>query len=144
MKRIFYNKKLLLLLVIFFLCVFANTFLCYLVSYFARTNSNMLYVLVSFIVILTTLTAVIMIHLLRKFSNEINAFVFAVSTIFAVAIIDTFIFKILSITSSKDLVLKTGFVSLILLFFYFGIILLISLLPIKKKKEAKVLEEKKI
>lgn len=129
---------------IFFVLVFANTFLCYLVSYFAKNNLVGLYIIIPFIAILFGLTVFILIIFLRKYSEIVSPLLLSGLTIFAVAIIDTFIFKILSLTSTKELVQKTGFISIVLLFSYFGVMLLISLLPIKKKKEAKVLEKQKI
>lgn len=144
MKKILTNKKILILIGVFFAIVFANTFLCYLVSYFAKNNSTGLYVIIPFILILFGLTVFILIIFLRKYSETVNPLLLSGLTIFAVAIIDTFIFKILSLTSTKELVQKTGFISIVILFSYFGVMLLISLLPIKKKKEAKVLEKQKI
>lgn len=63
--------------------------------------------------------------------------------IFIVSILDTFIFRIISLTGSKKMVQNTGLVSVILIFVYFVSIIIVSLVPlIKKEKSKKVLEKK--
>ncbi|MCQ2801559.1 MAG: hypothetical protein MJ222_02735 [Bacilli bacterium] len=144
MKKIFSNKLLLTLLILFFLCVFSNTFLCYTVSYFSKNNSKNLYVIIPFIAILFAGSFVLLIILLKKYSSVLNIFLFSCLTIFIVAVIDTVCFKVISEIDSESFLNLTGFKSIILLFSYYCIILICSLLPLKKEKEKEILEEQKI
>lgn len=144
MKKIFKNRKLLLIALTFFICIFVNTFLCFLVSFYSKNNSKNLYFLIPVIVLFMAVTLLLLILLIKKHSTEINTLLFSIINIFLVSILDTFIFRIISLTGSKKMVQNTGLVSVILIFVYFTMIIITSLFPLIKKEKSKKILEKKI
>lgn len=144
MKKIISDKKFMLLSLALFAVIFINTFLCFLVSFYNSNDSRVIYVLIPFIVVLTLLTVFILVILVRNFSSKFNIFVTACINIFIVGVLDTFIFRIISLTDNKNMVQKTGLISVILIFMYFTFIIIVSLLPFAKKKKTESFQEKKI
>lgn len=144
MKKLFPNKTSILITICSFLLILTNSFLCFLVNPIKDNHSEKLFILLTFIVLIFGLTIFLNIVFIKKCSNKNNMIFINTFSILLSAVICTITYKIATIINSNTIFSKTGLTSVIFLFSFYALILVISLVPFLKKEKEKAFSEKQI
>lgn len=144
MKKIFPNKLSIILTVALFLTILSNSILCFLVDPFKANYSNKIFILLIFVVLVAALNIFLNFIFIKKCSNKTNLLIINVSLMLISALICTVTFKIASIVNPNTIFNKTGFTSVIILFSYYALSLIMSIVPFLMKAKEKSFSEKQI
>lgn len=144
MKKVSKNILDLILLIVSGIVILGTSFLCYLITPFSSKENSAFIPLIVSIVVLFALTFGFQLFLIKRKNIIINLTLIYGCLIFVSAIILTIVFKIVSVVKPDSIIVKTGLKSILFLFAYYVVILLISLLSFLKKEEKKVLSKKDI
>lgn len=144
MKRIFQNKLLIILSMGLFLTILTNSILCFLIDPFKTNYSSKIFILLIFIVLIAAFNIFLNFVFIKKCSNKSNLLIINVSLILMSALICTVTFKIASVINPNTIFNKTGFISVVVLFSFYAISLIMSIIPYFMRKKEKAFSEKQI
>lgn len=144
MKKIFPNKFSIIISAGLFLTIVSNSFLCFLIDPFRDKYSVKIFVLLIFIVLITLINITLNYVFIKKCTTKSNLLIVNVSATLISALICTITFKIASVINPSTIFNKTGFISIIVLFSFYALSLIISIIPNIMKKKEKSFSEKQI
>lgn len=142
--KIFKDKRFLFLCTGLFLSIVTTTIFAYLISPIRNNNPKYLPLVLVGSVLFSLVTFFLTYILTKKYFSKYKVTFLLVLLILVNAIALTVVFKVIDVIKPDSIFHKTGFISVVYLFCYYGIILALSFLPIFVAKKDKVLTNKDI
>lgn len=144
MRKISKNIIDFILLIINEVIIIGTSFLCYLITPYSSKGNSTFIPLIAGTVVLMLITIVVQLLIIKRKNILVNLTLIYGCLIMTSAVILTIILKIIAVINPESLLVKTGLKSVIFLFTYYVIILLISLFNNLKIKEKETLTKKDI